>query len=134
MKRRLDATERAVRGGVERCHLLGTGLDGAILTELMTTEGTGTLIASQPAASVRQGRIDDLPGLIHLLAPMEENGTLVQRSRDKLEAEINHFYVIEQDGRILGSAAMYPLDEQCAELAALTADQATTDQNIGSKF
>ena len=44
----------------------------------MTTEGTGTLIASQPAASVRQGRIDDLPGLIHLLAPMEENGTLVQ--------------------------------------------------------
>ena len=42
MKRRLDATERAVRGGVERCHLLGTGLDGAILTELMTTEGTGT--------------------------------------------------------------------------------------------
>ena len=104
----MDATERAVRGGVERCHLLGTGLDGAILTELMTTEGTGTLIAAQPATSVRQGRIDDLPGLIHLLAPMEENGTLVQRSRDKLEAEINHFYVIEQDGRILGSANVSP--------------------------
>ena len=32
---------------------------------------------------------------------MEEKGVLVQRPRDKLEAEINHFYVIEQDGRIL---------------------------------
>ena len=29
---------------------------------------------------------------------------------------------------------MYPLDDQCAELAALTADQATTDQNIGTKL
>ena len=134
LKRRLDAAESAVRGGVERCHLLGTGLDGAILTELMTTEGNGTLVAPQPAASVRQGRIDDLPGLIHLLAPMEENGTLLQRSRDKLEAEINHFYVIEQDGRILGSAALYPLDDHCAELAALTADQASSEQNIGTKL
>ena len=134
MSRRLDATERAVRGGVERCHLLGTGLDGAILTELMTTEGTGTLIASEPAASIRQARVDDLPGLIHLLAPMEENGALVQRSRDKLEAEINHFYVIEQDGRILGSAALYPLDDKCAEFAALSADYATTERNIGTKL
>ena len=134
LKRRLDAAESAVHGGVERCHLLGTGLDGAILTELMTTEGNGTLVAPQPAASVRQGRIDDLPGLIHLLAPMEENGTLLQRSRAQLEAEINHFYVIEQDGRILGSAALYPLDDQCAELAALTADQASSEQNIGTKL
>ncbi len=134
MQRRLDAAERAVRGGVGRCHLLGAGIDGAILTELMTTDGTGTLIASQPAAPVRQARVDDLPGLIHLLAPMEEQGALVQRSRDKLEAEINHFFVIEQDGRILGSAALYPLETGCAELAALAVDHATTEQSIGTKL
>ncbi len=134
MKRRLDAAERAVRGGVGRCHLLGAGIDGAILTELMTADGTGTLIASQPAAPVRQARVDDLPGLIHLLAPLEEKGALVQRSRDKLEAEINHFFIIEQDGRILGSAALYPLDHASAELAALAVDHATTEQSIGSKL
>ena len=134
MQRRLDAAERAMRGGVGRCHLLGAGIDGAILTELMTTDGTGTLIASQPAAPVRQARVDDLPGLIHLLAPMEERGALVQRSRDKLEAEINHFYVIEQDGRILGSAALYPLGSRSAELAALAVDHATTEQSIGTKL
>ncbi|NCX49525.1 MAG: amino-acid N-acetyltransferase, partial [Gammaproteobacteria bacterium] len=113
---------------------LGAGIDGAILTELMTTDGTGTLIGSQPAAPVRQARVDDLPGLIHLLAPMEERGALVQRSRDKLEAEINHFFVIEQDGRILGSAALYPLDSGAAELAALAVDHATTEQSIGTKL
>ena len=134
MQRRLDAAEHAVREGVGRCHLLGSGVDGAILTELMTTDGTGTLIASQPAAPIRQARVDDLPGLIHLLSPMEEQGVLVQRPRDKLEAEINHFYVIEQDGRILGSVALYPLDSECAELAALTVDHATTEQSIGTKL
>lgn len=134
MQRRLDAAERAVRGDVGRCHLLGAGIDGAILTELLTTDGTGTLIASQPAAPARQARVDDLPGLIHLLAPMEERGALVQRSRDKLETEISHFYVIEQDGRILGSAALYPLDSECAELAALAVDNATTEQSIGTKL
>jgi amino-acid N-acetyltransferase len=134
MQRRLDAAERAIRGGVNRCHLLGAGIDGAILTELMTTDGNGTLIAAQPAAPVRQARVDDLPGLIHLLAPMEERGALVQRSRDKLEAEIDHFCVIEQDGRILGSAALYPLDQQCAELAALAVDHAISEQQIGSKL
>jgi amino-acid N-acetyltransferase len=65
---------------------------------------------------------------------MEEQGALVQRSRDKLETEINHFYVIEQDGRILGSAALYPLDSECAELAALAVDHATTEQSIGTKL
>jgi amino-acid N-acetyltransferase len=59
---------------------------------------------------------------------------LVQRSRDKLEAEINHFFVIEQDGRILGSAALYPLDSGAAELAALAVDHATTEQSIGTKL
>lgn len=134
IKRRLDAAERAIRGGVGRCHLLGTGIDGAILTELMTADGTGTLIASQPAAPVRRAQADDLPGLIHLLAPLEEKGALVQRSRDKLEAEINHFFIIEQDGRILGSVALYPLDHASAELAALAVDHATTEQSIGSKL
>jgi amino-acid N-acetyltransferase len=133
-QRRLDAADRAVRGGVGRCHLLGSGIDGALLTELMTAEGTGTLIASQPAAPVRKARVDDLPGLIHLLAPLEETGALVPRSRDKLETEISHFYVIEQDGRILGSAALFPLENHCAELAALAVDEASSEQSIGTKL
>ena len=58
----------------------------------------------------------------------------MQRSRDKLEAEIDHFCVIEQDGRILGSAALYPLDQQCAELAALAVDHAISEQQIGTKL
>jgi amino-acid N-acetyltransferase len=48
-------------------------------------------------------------GLIELLRPLEEEGILVRRSRERLETEINRFAVIERDGMIVGCAALYPL-------------------------
>lgn len=134
MQRRLVAAGRAVTAGVGRAHLLDASADGAILTELMTTAGTGTVLTAQPLAVVREARPDDLAGLLHLLAPLEASGALVQRSREKLEAEIAHFLVCEQDGRILGSAALYPLDDKVAELAALAVDSERGRQTIGSRL
>lgn len=134
MQRRLNAAERAVRGGVARGHVLDASADGAILTELMTTSGTGTMLTALPVAVIREARADDLAGLLHLLAPLEAEGALVQRSRDKLEQEIRHFSVCEQDGRILGSAALYPLDSNNAELAALAVDPDKSKQAIGSRL
>lgn len=134
MKRRLAAAERAIRSGVARSHVLDASADGAILTELMTAAGTGTLITAEPVAIVRQARTEDLAGLLHLLAPLEAAGALVHRSREKLEAEIDHFFVCEQDGRILGSAALYPLDTGVAELAALAVDPDKSKQAIGSRL
>lgn len=134
MQRRLNAAERAIRGGVARSHVLDASADGAILTELMTTSGTGTMLTALPVAVIREARADDLAGLLHLLAPLEAAGALVQRSRDKLESEITHFSVCEQDGRILGSAALYPLDGASAELAALAVDPDKSKQAIGSRL
>lgn len=134
MQRRLDAAERAIRSGVSRSHVLDASADGAILTELMTTSGTGTMLTALPVAVIREARADDLAGLLHLLAPLEASGALVQRSREKLESEIQHFSVCEQDGRILGSAALYPLDGVSAELAALAVDPDKSKQAIGSRL
>ena len=134
LQRRLDAAERAIRGGVARSHVLDASADGAILTELMTTAGTGTMLTALPVAAIREARIDDLAGLLHLLAPLEAEGALVHRSRDKLEAEIGYFSVCEQDGRILGSAALYRLDQTSAELAALAVDPEKSKQAIGSRL
>ena len=53
-----------------------------------------------------------------LIEPLEADGTLVRRGREKLEAEIGQFTVIEHDGVIAGCAALYPfLRESCAEMA-----------------
>ena len=46
-----------------------------------------------------------------LIEPLEREGILVKRSRELLETEIGLFRVLERDGRIIASAALYPFPE-----------------------
>ena len=110
----------ACRGNVNRVHVISRHIDGALLLELFTRDGIGTLISSESFEDIRQASIDDVGGILDLIRPMEENGSLVRRSRELLEMEIDHFLVTERDGLIVACAAMYPYaDEQFAELACL---------------
>ncbi len=110
----------ACRRGVKRIHILGRERDGALLRELFTRDGAGTLLTAEPFEEIRTARIDDVGGILELLAPLEERGILVRRSRELLETEIDRFAVIELDGMIIGCAALYAYPgERMAELACL---------------
>ncbi|HEC16778.1 MAG TPA: amino-acid N-acetyltransferase [Sedimenticola sp.] len=116
----LRAAVRACRRGVKRIHLLGRQMDGALLRELFTRDGAGTLISAEPYEDTRTARIEDVGGILELLAPLEATGKLVRRSRDLLETEIEHFTVVERDGMVIACAALYPYErEAMAELACL---------------
>ena len=111
---------RACNGKVNRVHVISRHTDGALLLELFTRDGIGTLISAGSFEDIRQASIDDVGGILDLIRPMEEDGSLVRRSRELLEIEINHFMVTERDGLIVACAAIYPYaDEQVAELACL---------------
>ena len=109
----------AVREGVPRVHLISHSVDGALLQELFTREGGGTMISREPYDQLRAARTEDVTGILNLLQPLEENGTLVKRSRELLETELHRFYVIERDGLITACAALHPYSEQDAELACV---------------
>lgn len=94
--------------GVERCHLVSYQRDGALLMELFSRDGAGTLITASPYERVRPATIDDIAGIVSLIQPLEEEGVLVRRSREMLEKEIGGFTVVERDGRVIGCAALYP--------------------------
>jgi amino-acid N-acetyltransferase len=116
----LVAGVHACRGGVRRAHLITRDSDGGLLTELFTRDGSGTLITNETFEDTRDARIDDVAGILELLRPMEEEGILVRRSRERLEMEIDRFVVVERDGLILATAALYPFaQEGVAELACL---------------
>lgn len=117
---RLTALASAARAGVPRCHLLSFAEDGALLLELFTREGIGTQISNDGYETLRVANIDDVPGIIELIGPLEEAGVLVRRSREHLEQEFHHFWVAELDGMVIGCAALYPFDGTGAgELACL---------------
>ncbi|MGK8437442.1 amino-acid N-acetyltransferase [Ectopseudomonas hydrolytica] len=116
----LDAAAQACRGGVGRSHIVSYATDGALLSELFTRTGNGTLVAQEQFESLREATIEDVGGLIELISPLEEQGILVRRSREVLEREIEQFSIVEREGLIIACAALYPIaDSDCGELACL---------------
>jgi amino-acid N-acetyltransferase len=91
-----------------------------MLLELFTRDGVGTMIAATALAHIRNASIDDVGGILAIIEPLEEQGVLVRRSRERLESEIERFVVAEYDGHIVGCAALYAfLEDKLGELAAL---------------
>ena len=103
---------------VSRCHIISHEADGALLEELFTRDGYGTQIIGHSYEQVRAATIDDVPGILKLIEPLEDSGVLVRRSRELLETEIGCFIVIERDGLLISCAALYQFD-QAGELACL---------------
>jgi amino-acid N-acetyltransferase len=116
----LPCAVRACEGGVARTHLISRHADGAILQELFSDDGIGSMVVESTLNTLRNANIDDVGGILQLLQPLEAEGVLVRRSRELLEREIDRFVVLEHDHRIIGCAALYPFsDEHSAELACL---------------
>ena len=133
--RALEAAVRASKGGVARTHLIPRDVDGAVLMELFSYGGIGTMITEAGLETLREASIDDVGGVLKLIEPLEADGTLVRRGREKLEAEISQFIVIEHDGVIAGCAALYPFaKEGSAEMACFVVDPAYRGRNYGEQL
>lgn len=112
---------QACERGVSRVHLVSRHVDGAILQELFTHGGIGSMISMGPLQNLRNARIEDVGAILQLINPLEAEGTLVRRNRELLEMEIERFVVVEHDRVIVGCAALYPFpDEKAGEIACLT--------------
>jgi len=126
----LSALTTSVAAGVPRAHCISFEKDGALLQELFTRDGTGSLVMEHHYEQLRAATIEDVGGILKLIKPLEESGVLVKRSRERLENEINQFIVIVRDGMIIACAALYLYPEDgCAELACVATHQAKTVAN-----
>jgi amino-acid N-acetyltransferase len=128
----LPCAIRACEAGVARTHLISRHTDGAVLQELFSDEGIGTMLVESTLNTLRNTSIEDVGGILKLLRPLEAEGILVRRSRELLEQEIDRFVVLEHDHRIVGCAALYPFpDEAAAELACLAVESQSRDHGYG---
>jgi amino-acid N-acetyltransferase len=123
---------KACEGGVERSHILPFAADGALLLEVFTHDGVGTMVVDEKLESLREAGADDVGGILQLIEPFERDGTLVRRERTEIERDIGYYSVVEHDGIIFGCAALYPYPEaRTAEMAALTVSPLTQGQGDG---
>lgn len=116
----LKAASNSCQNGVSRAHVLDYSEDGALLQELFTRFGSGVLVQNDDYESNRSATIEDVGGILELIRPLEQDGSLVTRSRELLEQEIHQFQVMEIDGMVIGCAALYPYpDEDMGEIACV---------------
>ena len=131
----LPCAVKACSAGVKRGHLISRHVDGALLIELFTHHGIGTMITPASPETIRQATLDDVPGIVQILEPLEQQGILVKRERQQLESDIDSFFVLESDGNILGCAALYTYREaKAAELAAVAVNAFYRDGGRGERL
>ncbi len=125
---------RACAAGVARVHLLAAN-DGALLLELFTRDGAGTLVSNAPFDQIRAATIEDVGGILDLIAPLESEGVLVKRSREKLENEIDHFIVAVRDEVTVACGALYSFTaEGTGEIAGIAVDPNYRRRGFGNSL
>jgi len=131
-RRHLSNAIDSCQRGVRRTHLISRQRDGGLLLELFTRDGIGTLISAEIYEGLCAANIDDVGGILELITPLERQGVLVKRSRERLEMEIEHFMVVRRDGMIVACAALYPYEGRIAELACLAVHPDYQSQGRGN--
>lgn len=115
---------RACNEGVKRVHFLQQNQNGSLLLELFSRDGVGTLLSAASFDQTRTATINDIGGILELIQPLEQEGVLVRRSREKIEAAINDYTVLVRDGSVIACAALHVgKDNKYAELACIVVDE-----------
>ncbi len=131
----LKACYKACDQGVNRAQIISYTEDGALIKELFTRDGFGTMVHRDSYETIRRARIDDVGGILELIEPLETEGVLVRRSRELLEQEISHFTVMEIDNTIIACAALYPfIQSNTGELACMVTHPDYQGQGKASKL
>jgi len=125
---------RACNEGVKRIHFLQQGQDGSLLLELFSRDGVGTLLSAASFDQIRTATIDDIGGILELIEPLEQEGILVRRSREKIESDIDTYTVLVRDGTVIACGALH-IEEgnKYAELACLAVDKNYQESGKGEE-
>ncbi|MDA3959024.1 amino-acid N-acetyltransferase [Oceanispirochaeta sp.] len=131
---KVRAALAACEGGVNRVHILDGRSDGAVLKEIFSNLGIGTMIYTNIYERIRNMKTKDISSVLILMKPFVEKGILVPRTRKDLEDKIDDFVVYSMDGIIHGCGALHRYSDDLGEIAALAVDQKFIHLKIGGKI
>lgn len=125
----------ACKLGVPRAHIINGRIDEALLAELFSNEGIGTLIYANEYQQIRKALKKDVRNIQELTKNSVQSQELIKRTRASLEKQINDFYIFEIDKHPVGCVALHLYPEQSkGELACLYVRPSHENQGIGRKL
>lgn len=120
----LQAAAAACMAGIPRVHLLDGSNPSSLLSELFSNEGAGAMVYADSYRTVRPLREEDIVELLGMISRSVRSAHLVPRDYAAVAERIGDYSVMEIDGNVVGSVALYRYpEEQTAEVACLYVKQ-----------
>jgi amino-acid N-acetyltransferase len=125
----------ACAAGVPRVHIVNGREDEALLAEVFSNDGIGTLIYANEYEQIRPAKKKDIRAIQQLTKKAVEAEELVRRTRSEMEKNLSDYYIFEIDKNPVACVALhiYP-EQQTGELASLFVDPSHENQGIGRKL
>jgi amino-acid N-acetyltransferase len=126
----------ACRNGVNRAHIISGLEEEALLSEVFSNEGIGTMVYANEYEAIRRARKKDVRPIVRLIKNSVREEEIIPRSEADIGNQIGDFYVFEIDRNIVGCVALhcYPGAPLTAELECLFVSGGHENQGIGRKL
>lgn len=83
---------------------------------------------------LRKARIKDIRDIQKLLTYYANRGEMLSRSLSELYESVRDFYVIEEDGKLLGACALHIMWEDLAEIRSVAVAEEVGRKGLGTKL
>jgi amino-acid N-acetyltransferase len=124
----------ACRKGIERAHVVDGRMEGAILREIFSNLGVGTMVYGDDYESIRPMKADDIGDVLRLMRPLMKEDILIHRTEDDLMAQQGDFAVYSIDDVVHACGALHEYGEGQAEIAAIATDPVYSHLSMGRKI
>lgn len=91
-------------------------------------------MSSNPTATIRPARRDDLDQLEEFIQPFVAEKTILPRTTDELAELIEHGFVADEDGRLVGFGALEIYSPKLAEIRSLVVSADHRGRGIGRRL
>jgi len=132
--RELQLALSASRAGVHRVHLLDAREEGAVLKELFSNLGVGTMVYNDEYDSIRAFHSRDLPDILRMMEPLMQKGVLIRRNPEQIQEKKADYAVLEIDGSVRACGALHDWGDDQGEIAAVATDPDYKDMGLGRKI
>lgn len=132
---KVDHAAKACRQGIPRVHLLDGRVDEALLSEVFSQEGIGTMIYSNEYQQIRRVFKKDVRAVMALIRQSVKSEELVRRTRADIIQHIEDYWVMEIDRNLVACVALHLFPEsRMAEIACLYVNKNSEGQGYGRKL
>ncbi len=130
----LDLALKACKNGTERAHVVDGRMEGAILREIFSNLGIGTMVYGNDYESIRPMKTTDIGDVLRLMQPLMEEGILIKRTEDDLMSRQGDFVVYEIDGVVHACGALHDFGQGQGEIAAIATNPNYAHLSMGRKI